>query len=171
MLPLFSTPVLPLIDFYNHLSRFYVLSHVAAGRDLLRHFFQANWTLLPDIGVDIVGTPILAFVPPMIAGHIIAAGVLNGPLFSGITLCFNYALTGRPSLLIALLLLPLSYRYVLNWGFANFLLGIGLAFWAAGWWIAHRERPLLAVPLWCALFAVLIFLCHGLHIRAVWHPD
>jgi hypothetical protein len=156
--PLLATPVLPLIDFYNHLSRFYVLSHIGAS-DLLQHYYQANWTLLPDIGVDIVGTPILAFVPPMIAGHIIAAGIL-AIIFSGV-LYFNYVLTGRHSLLIALLLLPLSYSYILNWGFANFLLGLGLAFWAAGWWVAHRERPLLAVPVSC-VFAVLIFLCHGL---------
>ena len=70
-------------------------------------------------------------------------------------------LTGQRSLLIAVLLLPLLYSYIFNFGFANFLLGLGFAFWAAGWWLSHRDRPRLAVPVSC-LFAVAIFFTHGL---------
>ena len=81
-------------------------------------------------------------------------------LYSGV-LYFNRVLTGQRSLLVAVLLLPLLYSYIFNFGFANFLLGLGFAFWAAGWWISHRDRPWLAVPVAC-LFAVAIFFTHGL---------
>lgn len=158
MIPLLATPVLPLIDFYNHLARFYVLSHVGSS-PLLQTAYQAHWSLLPDIGVDLLATPLLAFVPPLIAGHLIVIFIL-AVLYGGV-LYFHRVLTGQGSVLIAVLLLPLLYSYILNWGFANFLLGLGLAFWAGGWWLSNRHRLRLAVPVSC-LLSVLIFLTHGI---------
>jgi hypothetical protein len=158
LIPLAVTPVLPLIDFYNHLARFFVLAHIGAD-PVLQKYYQAHWSLLPDIGVDVLATPLLRFIPPLLAGKIIAAGIC-AILYSGI-LYFNRVFTGRRSLLIAVLLLPLLYSYIFNFGFANFLLGLGFGFWAAGWWLSHRDRPWVAVPVSC-LFAVAIFFTHGL---------
>jgi hypothetical protein len=158
IVPLLATPVLPLIDFYDHLARFYVLAHVGSS-SLLQLHYQSHWMLQPDIGADLIGTPLLRILPPLAAGHVLAAAI-SAILYSGV-LYFNRALTGRASLLVALLLLPLLYSYVFNWGFTNFLLGLGLAFWAAGWWVSRRDRPRLAVPVACIL-SVIIFLCHGL---------
>ncbi len=158
MIPVLVTPVLPLIDFYNHLARFFVLSHIGSSGFLQAHY-QAHWALLPDIGVDVLATPLLYILPPLLAGHVIVIAILA--IQYGGVLYFHRALTGGTSLLVAVLLLPLLYSYVLNWGFANFLLGLGLAFWAAGWWIRHRARPALAVPVSCVL-ALLIFFSHGI---------
>ena len=158
MIPLLTTPVLPLIDFYNHLARFFVLSRIG-GSEFLEAHYQAHWTLLPNIGADVLAMPLLYILPPLIAGHVIVIVIL-AILYGGV-LYFRRALTGQDGLLAALLLLPLLYSYVLNWGFANFLLGLGLAFWAAGWWLRHRDRPMLAVPVSCVL-ALLIFFCHGI---------
>jgi hypothetical protein len=158
MLPLAVTPVLPLIDFYDHIARFYVLAHVGSS-SLLQSHYTAHWVLMPDIGTDILSTPLLHFVPPLVAAHIIA-GAIMAILYGGV-LYFHRALTGRHSLLVAMLLLPLLYSYIFNWGFANFLLSLGFAFWAAGWWLSYRHRPLLAVPVSC-LLSVLIFLSHGM---------
>ncbi len=157
LIPLFVAPVLPLIDFYNHLARFYVLSHLGSDPQL-SNAYQAHWALLPDIGMDVLATPILAFVPPLLAAKLIILGLM-AIQFSGL-LYFHRALTGQRSLLVAAMLLPLLYSYVLNWGFVNFLLALGLAFWAAGWWLNYRQRPSLAVPVSC-LWAVLIYLAHG----------
>jgi hypothetical protein len=158
MIPLFTTPVLPLIDFYNHLARFFVLAHIG-GSDFLQAHYQAHWALLPNIGVDLLGTPLLYVLPPLIAGHVIVIGIL-AVLYGGV-LYFHRGLTGEGSLLVPLLLLPLLYSYILNWGFANFLLGLGLVFWAAGWWLRHRQRPLRAVTVG-ALLALAIFFTHGI---------
>jgi hypothetical protein len=158
LVPLLLTPVAPLIDFYNHLARFFVLSHIDEN-SFLQANYTAHWTLLPNIGVDVLGTALLDFLPPLIAGHLIIA-FLMALQYSGV-LYFNRQLTGRTSPLVALLLLPFLYSYVLNWGFANFLLGLGLAFWGAGWWLAYRSRPGLAVPVSCIL-ALLIFFSHGI---------
>jgi hypothetical protein len=156
--PLMVTPVLPLIDFYDHLARFYILAHVGSNT-LLQNHYAAHWVLMPDIGTDILSTPLLRLLPPLVAAHIIAAAIM-AILYSGV-LYFHRALTGRHSLLVAALLLPLLYSYIFNWGFANFLLSLGLAFWAAGWWLSMRHRPRLAVPVAC-LLSVLIFLGHGM---------
>lgn len=158
MIPLLVTPLLPLIDFYNHLARFFVLSHIGAS-DFLQANYQAHWALLPNIGVDVLAMPLLTVLPPLAAGHVIVIAIL-AVLYGGV-LYFHWALTGQRSLLPALLLLPLLYNYVLNWGFANFLLGLGLAFWAAGWWLRHRIHPRSAVPVSC-LMALLVFFCHGI---------
>lgn len=158
MMPLLVTPVLPLIDFYDHLARLFVLAHIE-GSSLLPLYYQAHWSLQPDIGTDLVGTPLLRVLPPLAAGHLIAAGIC-AILYGGV-LYFNRALTGRASLLVAALLLPLLYSYVFNWGFTNFLFGLGLTFWAAGWWVSQRHRPLLALPVACIL-SVIVFLSHGL---------
>lgn len=158
MLPLLVTPVLPLIDLYNHMARFFVLSHIAADT-FLQRYYDAHWHLLPDMGVDVLATPLLAFVPPLLAAHLIVIFIL-AVIFGGV-LYFRKTVTGQDSLLVAALLLPLLYSYILNWGFANFLLGLGFAFWAAGWWFSHRDNPRLAVPVSCVV-SILIFLTHGL---------
>ena len=41
MLPLLATPVLPLIDFYNHLARFFVLSRIGASHPRARYVGRA----------------------------------------------------------------------------------------------------------------------------------
>lgn len=158
MLPLLATPVLPLIDFTNHLARFFILSRIG-GSEFLQAHYQVHWTLLPNIGADVLALPLLHVLPPLIAGHAIVIFIL-AVLYGGV-LYFRRALTGEGSLLAPLLLVPLLYSYVLNWGFANFLLGLGLAFWAAGWWLRHRGHPRLSVPVSCVL-ALLIFFSHGI---------
>lgn len=157
LIPLFVTPVIPSIDFYNHMARFFAIAHIDAS-PVLHSNYQTHWSLMPDIAGDIVFPPILRLVPPSIGGHIIAILVL-AVLYGG-ALYLNRALTGRVSLLVAVLLLPLLYSYIFNWGFTNFLLGLGLAFWAAGWWFLHRERPGLAIPVGCIL-ALVVFFAHG----------
>ena len=158
LLPLLSTPLLPFIDLYNHLARYFVLSHLDDSA-LLRQNYEANWSLLPNIGLDVIGTLVLRFLPPALAAHVAVIGIF-AVQYSGI-LYFNRALTGRTSPLVALLIVPLLYSFILNWGFANFLFGLGLVFWAAGWWLSQRHRLAVALPVAC-LFAVLIFLAHGL---------
>ncbi|MBC7507059.1 MAG: hypothetical protein H7267_15285 [Sandarakinorhabdus sp.] len=104
-------------------------------------------------------TALMKLVPPRLIAHItvilIFAVQYGGILYS------NRILTGRTSVVTALLAVPLLYSFILNWGFANFLLGLGLLFWGAGWWLQERHRLAVALPVAIAL-ATLIFLVHGL---------
>ena len=157
LLPVLLTPMLPLIDFYNHMARYYVLSHLDTV-PVLRSYYEARWTILPNIGLDVIGTGLFHVLPGSLVPHVIAALML-ATQYAG-ALYLNRALTGRWQPLAALLAVPLLYSYILNWGFANFLFGLGLAMLAAGWWVRNRERPtramLVGVPA-----ALLIFFTHG----------
>ena len=157
MSPLAVTPVLPLIDHYNHLVRFYVLAHLDSS-PLLQQHYRAQWTVTPDMGLDFLAIPLLRVAPPLVAAHLIVMGVL-ALLYSG-ALYFNRALTGQRSVLVAVLMLPLLYSYILNWGFMNFLLGLGIVFWGGGWWLRHRRDLRVGVPV-ASLFALATFFTHG----------
>lgn len=158
LIPILSTPILPLIDFYNHMARYFVLSQLDRSAFLAANY-ASNWSLLPNIGMDVIGTALFYVLPPSIAPHAVAIAIA-ATLYFGV-LSFNARLGGKPSILVALLLAPLLYSFIFIWGFANFLFGLGLTFWAASWWIAMRDRPRIAIPVAC-LLAVLIFLAHGL---------
>lgn len=159
LLPLAASPVLPLIDFYNHIARLQVLSGLA-DNPLFDANYTASWSLLPNIGLDVIGVVLdLLFVPPALVPHIIAALIVV-LMFAGIV-ALGRAVTGQVAWPTVLLALPLLYSWVFNWGFANFLLGLGLALLAAAWWQAQRGRPVrrLIVAL---VLALAIFFCHAL---------
>lgn len=158
LIPLLLTPVLPFIDFYNHVARFYVLSHLDSVAALAENY-RARWTLLPNIGLDVIITGLVRAVPALPTAH--ATVILVFAVQYGGILYLNRALTGRTSVLTALLIVPLLYSFILVWGFANFLLGLGLVFWGAGWWLRERHRPAQATPV-AILLALLIFFTHGL---------
>lgn len=158
LIPLFATPVLPFIDFYNHLARYFILANIDTN-PLFEQNYRTNWTILPNIGIDVIVTGLMKLLPypviPRLTIILIFAVQFGGVLF------FNRALTGRVSALVALLTVPLLYSFILNWGFVNFLLGLGLIFWGAGWWLSWRHRMVVALPVACVL-AVAIFFVHGL---------
>lgn len=158
LVPLFFTPVLPFIDFYNHIARYFVLANIDHDA-LLQQNYRANWSILPNVGLDIIVTGLMKLLPePAVPRTTII--LIFAVQYSGI-LYFNRALTGRISVLTALLTVPLLYSFILNWGFANFLLGLGLTFWAAGWWLSQRHRLVVALPVAC-IFAAVMFFVHGL---------
>jgi hypothetical protein len=155
--PLFSTPILPLIDFYNHLARFFVLSHIDSDT-FLQLNYQKNWSILPNIGLDVIVVGLNKLLGTELQARSIII-MLFAVQFGGI-LYFNRAITGRYSIFVAIMAVPMLYSFILIWGFVNFLLGLGLVFWAAGWWLRQRQRLAVALPVAC-LLAAGIFFVHG----------
>ena len=158
LIPLFATPVLPFIDFYNHIARYFVLANID-NNALLQQNYQSNWSILPNIGLDIIVTGLMKLLPHPVIPRLVII-MIFAVQYGGI-LYFNRALTGRLSAVVALLTIPLLYSFILNWGFANFLLGLGLVFWGAGWWLQQRHRLIVALPV-AMVIGTLIFLVHGL---------
>lgn len=158
LLPLFATPILPFIDYYNHIARYYVLAHPDATPAFAASY-TPRWAILPNIGLDVIAAAAMRILPPAIVPHLIII-TLFATLYSGV-LALNRALTSRTSLLVAMFTIPLLYSFILNWGFANFLLGLGTMFWALAWWLNTRQNLKKALPFAC-LLAALIFFIHGL---------
>lgn len=158
LLPLLVTPVIPTIDFYNHVARYYVLTHLDE-HVALRENYALAWKLLPNLGLDVLALPFFRISPPLAAAKAIII-MLFAVQYGGV-LVLSRALNGRVTLATALLAGILLYSYIFVWGFANFLLGNGLSFWCLALWLRLRERNLWLASLVCSIFAGVIFLCHG----------
>ncbi|WP_213980001.1 hypothetical protein [Sphingomonas sp. dw_22] len=156
-LPILVTPVVPLIDLYNHVARFYVLSHIDGDAFLTRNY-APNWHLLPNIGLDVPAVWLAHWIEPLLLAKLIVT-VIVALQISG-TLFLNRSLTGRINAWSALLAAALCYSFILSWGFLNYLLATGIALWTLGLWVRLRDRPVLATSV-CAPLALLILFCHG----------
>lgn len=163
LLPLAVTPVLPFVDFYAHVARYYVLARIDTV-PALEENYTAAWKLLPNLGLDVLGTALMEVIPPLPAARLLAALMILAPPAGMAAL--SAALHGRvtaPALLGGAIL---AYSHILIWGFANFLVGLGLGLAGLALWIALRRRPGLQIA--TALpFALALFFVHGLAF-ALW---
>lgn len=157
LVPLLVTPVAPSIDFYNHVVRYWVMAHIDAVPGLADSY-SVSWKLVPNMGLDVIGVLLLRVLDPLLAGKVLLAGLLLLQ-FAG-SLALNRALNGRVSTFAALLSCYLLYSYILNWGFANFLLATSLSYFAMAAWLRYRARTTWLVGLGVPA-GLVIFLCHG----------
>ena len=156
-LPVLMAPVLPTIDFYDHLNRYFVLAKLSYP-SFLMDSYESHWSVLPNIGLDVIGSQLFSWLDPASAPRIFSTLIFA--IEYGGALAFNRVLTGKWSLMTALLISPLLYSFIFIWGFANFLLGLSLVFWGAAAWLLLRRRLAIATAVGAA-FALVIFLTHG----------
>jgi len=161
--PLFLSPVAPLVDFYAHIARYYVLANINESSSLLQ-YYQAEWRLLPNLGMDILGTGIMHLLPPMAASKVLLFVIVGAPFLGALYL--SYVVQGRLTVTGIILAGALAHSHILIWGFANFLLGLGIALGSLGLWIRLRDRPALQLATG-AVLAVTLICVHGL-VFAFW---
>lgn len=163
LVPVLAAPVLPLIDFYAHAFRHAILAD--AGRDpWLAENYRVAWSLLPNLGLDAIGAALFRVLPPLPAAGVVAAIAIAAP-FLGV-LVLARAVQGRVTPLSVALAGILAHSFILGWGFANFLLGLGLALAALGLWIGGCARPGRQLAVAVAAGPA-IFLTHGF-VFALW---
>lgn len=165
VLPLFFATIPPLMDYPNHLARIYVLAF-AAHDPVLSRIYAAQWSIIPDLGIDIVMPPMLKIMPVYLAGRVMLGAVLLLPVAGAAV--YSRVAFGRFSFW------PLgaglvSYGAAFIAGYMNFQLSIGLALLAASLWLAWGDRRPLAITPAAAACAVIVFFCHifGLVFLAV----
>jgi hypothetical protein len=158
LVPLALTPVIPSVDFNDHLLRYWVLADAGATSHLARNY-SPDWGLLSNLGMDVIGTGILMLMSPLAAGKLVAAIVLAAPFLG--TLYLAHAVQGRITLVTVLLAGMLGFSHIFTWGFTNFLLGIGLLLLGIGWWIRMRGRPGVQLA-GAMLLGVVLVLVHAL---------
>lgn len=154
--PLFLTPLPPLVDYPNHLARMHVLASLNQSQ-LLRQYYAIAWRPVPDLAMDLLVPPLLGMVSLQTAGK----------LFLG--LCYFLSTSGVAVLhrvvyrrwsawsLTAFLLI---YNRLLLWGMVNFVFGLGLAFWALAGWIAWRERGFALRLAFGLIAALAVYFAH-----------
>lgn len=146
----------PLVDYPNHLARMHLLVHLESS-NILSEFYRVEWTLLPNLAMDVI-VPLLTKIFPLeIAGRIFI-GIVMLLLLSG-TCALFYAVHRRISLwpLLAVLFL---YNRVMLWGFLNYLFGLGMLLWVLAAWIYFSDRTAFTRATAFILPALLIFFSH-----------
>jgi hypothetical protein len=154
--PLFFISILPAVDYPNHLARVYILAH-GLSQPGYAQFYQAHWTFLPNLALDLVMVPLAKIMPVKLAGRLFLCGMFGLTVYGGARL--NKALAGKWSWL-ALAPAFLIYNRILAYGFLNYLTGIALLLLAFAFHIENKEaktsrRLLLETVFLCGLFT-----CH-----------
>lgn len=157
LIPLFATPLLPFVDHYEHLARFYILAHINEYPELSAHYTSA-WALLPNLGLDLIGTGLMKLLPPLVVAHVLIGGLFL-LIYLGI-LFIHHTLFRAVPLWLCCLAGCLCYSFILHWGFTNYLMAFGLTLWGLGAWIRLSGSPVMQALVGC-VFALLIFFSHG----------
>ncbi|MDR3376277.1 MAG: hypothetical protein P4L98_21350 [Ancalomicrobiaceae bacterium] len=154
--PILLVRVAPLADFVNHLSRMHVIA--VAGKDpFLDAFYRIDWSVLPNLAMDLVVPMLARLTNVYVAGQaFLVAMVLllvTGPM------AISYSLTRRINAwpLVGFLFL---YNGVFLTGLVNYLAGVGIGMWGLAVWILLRERHLALRMVVSALFVLALFFCH-----------
>lgn len=169
--PLFSAVLSPLVDYPNHLARFWLLANGG------NQFYVVRWALLPNLAGDLV-VPLLARLMPLeLAGKLFI--VTTFALMIGGAAWLNRVATGAWRLW-PLLAAAFLYNRQFLWGFVNYLFGLGLALCGAAMWLALERRATSLrlgaaslVSLGCffshiAAFGVYAIIVCGIELAPVW---
>jgi hypothetical protein len=154
--PFLVVDVPAVLDYPNHLARFYVLAH--PEDPFLSKVYVAHWAVLPNVGMDVIGEALLRVLPLSVGGRLLLAGSLLAPL-AGVTL-YARAAFGRWTWW-SLGAGAIAYNGIFILGFMNFLLGLGVALAGAGAWRVLRRRGRDATAaLSGAAIGLCAFFCH-----------
>ena len=152
--PLFSTVLPPLVDYPNHLARFWLLATGGSP------FYAVRWGLLPNLAGDLVVPALARLMPLEIAGKVFI--VASFTLIVGGAAWLNRAASGGWRLWPLLAVAFLYNRQFLS-GFLNYLFGLGLALCGAALWLALERR---AASLRLAASSLAALGCFFSHIAA-----
>jgi hypothetical protein len=156
-IPLWWPDVPPLVDLPGHMGRYRVQLSIA-DEPWLARWYQFRWSLIGNLGVDLLVVPLAPLIglEPAVKLIVLAIPAL---IVAGL-LWIAREVHGRiPA--TALFALPLAYSYPFQFGFVNFALSMGLALNLFALWLRMarygrlRLRAALFVPLSC-----LLWVCH-----------
>ncbi len=154
--PFFVVDVPPVLDYPNHLARYFVLAH--PDDPILSQMYAPHWGILPNLGMDVIGASLLRVTSVHVGGRLILALSLFAPVIG--VVAYSRVAFGRFSYR------PLAsglaaYNGVFFLGLMNFQLSVGLALAGAAAWMALRRRASWPASLAVgAGAATIIFFCH-----------
>lgn len=154
--PFFFVDVPPLLDYPNHLARLYVLAH--AGSDpVLDAMYAPHWSIIPNLGLDIVGVPLVKLLPVHVAGRILLYASALLPTIG--TIVYHRAVFGVRSYW-PIAAGAVAFNALFFAGFAAFLFGVGLALIGAALWIRWQDRGRVTRVVAAMATGIVLFFCH-----------
>ncbi len=157
--PLLFPTTPPLIDVPGHMGR-YAIQLGLAGPMAVKTWYEFHWTLIGNLGVDILVQALAPLLGLELAVKIIV-GAIPALQVGGFLLAAREVHGRLPA--TAAFAAPLAYAYPFQFGFINFALSVALAFLALALWIRLgnagklKQRALIFVPLSFLLWITHIF--------------
>jgi len=156
LFPIWFTGYPPLLDWPNHLARAYVLAWYAKVPEF-QNAFEVRWEVLPNLGVDILGTLLLRWLPYSLASKTILSLALL--LFVAGCISVSLGFHQRVSL-TTVIALYFAYNFMFFYGFVNYALGIGLFLLTYGYWLQSDHSPSTKRLFHLTLLGVCCFFSH-----------
>ncbi len=158
-LPLIWPDVPPLIDLPGHMGRYRIQLDLADSPALQR-FYAFQWSLIGNLGVDLLVIPLSKLFGLELAVKLIVTSVPMLTVAGFLAVAREVHGRVPPTALFAL---PLAYNFPLMFGFVNFALSMGLAFLAFALWLRLGRqgrfglRAAIFVPLSLLLWVIHAF--------------
>jgi hypothetical protein len=155
LLPYLLLPVIPGIDYPNHLARLAVLG-ASPGTPILANY-APHWALMPDLGLDLAYMALKPVASPQTVLRLCVVGALATMLVCAAAIQRSLFKTSS----MALALMPLCCAGLpIVMGYVNFVMSAGLAMFGA--WLSLAWRAHLTWPRVLALSAIgaTAWLCH-----------
>jgi hypothetical protein len=154
--PVAMTRYLPLLDAAGHESR------ILALKDILitgtgSPFYGLDTLLLPNVGFDLPGLVMAAWMSPQTVGRLFFAATII-LTFAGVAVVSRVVLGGWR--LVALASGLLLYNLFTLMGFFSYQMGIALLFWALAGRMLLERAPAAVRFSAGALFGIVLLLCH-----------
>jgi hypothetical protein len=148
----------PFLDYPNHLARAFILNRYDESA-AFREAFVPDWKPTPYLGADLLFEALLSFLDPLDAGRVVLS--LSFVLFAVGCGLLGHALHGRAtwsSVVAAFVFLNPGLLY----GFLNYVLGLGLFFCSAAFFIRVSTgfRPSWHTGLGLTLLSLACYFCH-----------
>jgi hypothetical protein len=136
LIPVLICAHLPLNDYPNHLGRLQVYHNIAVDQYLAK-FYTFRWIITPNLAIDVLVLPLTHFLSIELSARIVVIIAL-AIIYAG-TIFVDRQLNEKNwglSLFSGILL----YNGAFQFGFINFIIGVGFALVAFGLWLRYREH-------------------------------
>ncbi len=147
----------PVLDYPNHLARLFILAR-AGTAPVLDRIYAPHWSIIPDLGIDLIGPPLIPWLGVFRTGRLLLALALLAPLAGALAYS---RLAFRTRLYTPMSAALISYNLFFVLGFMNYLLAVGLALAAGGLWIRLAARPAWLRAATGACCACTLFFIHA----------
>lgn len=156
--PLLWPGVPPLVDLPGHMGR-YAVQLEGESSDSLRLFYDFEWRLIGNLGIDLLVVPLSKLFGLELAVKLIVLTIPSLTVAGFLWVAREVHGRVPPTALFAV---PFAYNFPFLFGFVNYALSMALAFLAFGLWL--RLARLGRTPLRAALMvpiSILLWVCHA----------
>ena len=157
LLPVWIVRYPPLVDYPNHLARYYILAHLQDPNLHLSQFYASRWQASPYVAVDVLAVFLQKLLPIDIVGRLILSiSLLSLPL----ACYFFLRQIDYESRYLAAWALVISYGPLFLVGFVNVALSNALCFLLLALCLKYLAKPDWKPWLGSLIVAILLYFTH-----------